>query len=88
MGTLVHTVKEITCQQANCFVYFHRAQNSEYQEKIPHSAITYNYEFSAIFLAKPQLNYTDLDNLQHKIVNIFLPISFTICFECSKEPSH
>ena len=25
---------------------------------------------------------------EHKIVNIFLPISFKICFGCSKEPSH
>ena len=23
-----------------------------------------------------------------KIVNMFLPISFNICFRCSKEPSH
>ena len=26
--------------------------------------------------------------VQCKIVNIFLPINFNICFECSKEPSH
>ena len=34
--------------------------------------------------------YTGLDkkNVQHKIVNIFLPITFTICFGCSKESSH
>ena len=25
---------------------------------------------------------------ERKIVNIFLPISFNICFGCSKEPSH
>ena len=25
---------------------------------------------------------------KHKIVNIFLRISFNICFGCSKEPSH
>ena len=25
---------------------------------------------------------------QRKIVNIFLPISFNICFGCSKDPSH
>ena len=25
---------------------------------------------------------------KHKIVNIFLPVSFNICFGCSKEPSH
>ena len=25
--------------------------------------------------------------VQHKIVNIFLPIIFNICFGCSKEPS-
>ena len=32
----------------------------------------------------------DLDklNFERKIVNIFLPISFNICFGCSKEPSH
>ena len=28
------------------------------------------------------------EKFQHKIVNIFLPISFNICFGCSKEPSH
>ena len=27
-------------------------------------------------------------NFQRKIVNIFLPIIFSICFGCSKEPSH
>ena len=27
-------------------------------------------------------------NFQCKIVNIFLPINFNICFGCSKEPSH
>ena len=27
-------------------------------------------------------------NFEHKIVNNFLPISFNICFGCSKEPSH
>ena len=26
-------------------------------------------------------------NFQRKIVNIFLPINFNICFGCSKEPS-
>ena len=25
---------------------------------------------------------------EHKIANIFLPISFNVCFGCSKEPSH
>ena len=27
-------------------------------------------------------------SFRHTIVNIFLPISLTICFGCSKEPSH
>ena len=27
-------------------------------------------------------------NFQRKIVDIFLPINFNICFGCSKEPSH
>ena len=27
-------------------------------------------------------------NFSVKIVNIFLPINFSICFGCSKEPSH
>ena len=33
---------------------------------------------------------TGSDNkiFEHTIVNIFLPISFNICFGCSKEPSH
>ena len=30
----------------------------------------------------------DKQNFQSKIVNIFLPINFNICFGCSKEPSH
>ena len=30
----------------------------------------------------------DKQNLHHKIVNIFLPINFNICFGCSKELSH
>ena len=29
-----------------------------------------------------------LQTLEHKNVNIFLSISFNICFGCSKEPSH
>ena len=29
-----------------------------------------------------------LSNFPRKIVNIFLPINFNICFGCSKEPSH
>ena len=28
----------------------------------------------------------DKKKFKHKIVNIFLPISFNICFGCSKEP--
>ena len=34
--------------------------------------------------------YTGLDKqlFERQIVNIFLPISFNICFGCSKEPSH
>ena len=31
--------------------------------------------------------YTGFDKFQRKNVNIFLPISFNICFGCSKEPS-
>ena len=30
----------------------------------------------------------DKQNFERKIVNIFLPLSFNICFMCSKEPSH
>ena len=37
-------------------------------------------------------NATSLDkqnkNFQHKIVNISIPINLSICFGCSKEPSH
>ena len=36
-----------------------------------------------------ELSHTlDKHNFEHKIDNIFLLISFHICFECSKEPSH
>ena len=31
---------------------------------------------------------TSNQNFQRRIVNIFLPINFNICFGCSKEPSH
>ena len=34
--------------------------------------------------AQVQIN----QKIQRKIVNIFLPINFNICFGCSKEPSH
>ena len=30
----------------------------------------------------------DEQGFQSNIVNIFLPISFNLCFGCSKEPSH
>ena len=30
----------------------------------------------------------DKQNCDHKIVNVFLPISFNICLECSKELSN
>ena len=30
----------------------------------------------------------DKQKIQREIVNIFLPISFNICFWCSKEPPH
>ena len=30
----------------------------------------------------------DKQNFQRRIVNIFLPINFSICFGCSREPSH
>ena len=30
----------------------------------------------------------DKQNFELNIVNIFLPLSFNICFGCSKEPSH
>ena len=38
---------------------------------------------------KISIFYTGLDkNFQRKIVNIFLPTNFNICFGCSKELSH
>ena len=30
----------------------------------------------------------DKQNFEHKIVNVSLPISFNMCFGCSKEPFH
>ena len=30
----------------------------------------------------------DKQNFQRKIENIFLPVNFSICFGCLKEPSH
>ena len=39
----------------------------------------------------PKINMRNIKinkNFEHKIVNTFLPISFNICFGCSKEPPH
>ena len=45
------------------------------------------FQETMVFIA--YTSCTDLDkNFEHKIVNIFLPSSFNICFGCSKEPSH
>ena len=41
---------------------------------------------SDILNLKPQIKINKIT--QRKIVNIFLPILFSICFGCSKEPSH
>ena len=45
-----------------------------------------------LFLPQIKINKFDIDRTNktfvHKIVNIFLPIIFNICFGCSKEPSH
>ena len=42
------------------------------------------------FFFKNGMNFIGLDKLffQRKIVNIFLPITLSICFACSKEPSY
>ena len=47
--------------------------------------------FSGLFhykLEKTVSTGLDKQKFQHLIVNIFLPITFSICFGCSKEPSH
>ena len=41
-------------------------------------------EMQALIMTQVQIN----KNVQSKIVNIFLPIIFSICFGCSKESSH
>ena len=38
------------------------------------------------YLVKSQVKINKF--FQRKIVNIFLPFNFNICFGCSKEPSH
>ena len=46
------------------------------------------YTSAAINLVHFSLDFIMInENFQRKIVNIFLPISFNICFGCSKEPS-
>ena len=40
-----------------------------------------------VFLVSQMMQYNNY-KFERKIVNIFLPISFNICFGCSKEPSH
>ena len=49
---------------------------------------THTFLQSMCLITNEQL-YIGLDkhNFEHKIVNSFLPISFNICFGCSKEPS-
>ena len=42
----------------------------------------------AVFLTLTPCTGLDKENLEHKIVNIFLFINFNICFRCSKEQSH
>ena len=39
------------------------------------------YEIFVFFMCRNK-------NVQHKIVNTFTPITLSICFGCSKEPSH
>ena len=48
------------------------------------------YMFSCSKYGQIKISITGLDkqNFQRKNVNIFLPISFNICFGCPKEPSH
>ena len=36
---------------------------------------------------KSEIDLSDKQIFENKIVNIFLPISFNICFGCSKDPS-
>ena len=41
------------------------------------------FETRMVFIGLDKQNF-----FESKIVNMFLPISFNICFGCSKEPSH
>ena len=41
-----------------------------------------------IHVGLSQITGLDTHFFERKIVNIFLPTSFNICFGCSKEPSH
>ena len=47
-----------------------------------------NGQVQTIIYSKSLIIGLDKQKNQRKIVNIFLPISFNICFGCSKEPSH
>ena len=40
-----------------------------------------------VYLESSHVQYVN-KNFQRKTVNIFIPIIFSICFGCSKEPSH
>ena len=48
------------------------------------------FNITPYLLTRPILSLIGFDKkkFERKIVNIFLPISFNICFGCSKEPSH
>ena len=43
---------------------------------------------SLVTVTYPKIIGLDIQTLEHTIVNIFLSISYNICFGCSKEPSH
>ena len=45
-------------------------------------------QFNTLMSVFKILTGLDKQNFQLKIVNIFLPINFNICFGCSKERSH
>ena len=50
----------------------------------------FEHKIVCLFVSMPCIPVTSLDRQknQRKIVNIFLAITFSICFGCSKEPSH
>ena len=83
----------LTIFDAKIFLYLDLCDLCIFPRRTPEQQIlNFQTEHNKMFpaLAASYIAYfvSETKNFQHKILNIFLPIVFSICFGCSKEPSH